>query len=164
MAHTDFVRRQLHSEPQAILDLVAGGGGGGYCNLMVADFATAMPQSGRQAQGCSSPDREALGTAAGCTADRRNVEWLRHDFMERIVRSGRHDRRSGPRLAQETLSSLAQSDVRDISRNRLEVPLDTVAFGRFVSRAPRYLVNSSAPHNPTLNTMGGGPNASPRQG
>jgi len=130
MAHTDFVGVSYKASPQAILDLVAG-----RLQLMVADFATAMPQvrTGKlRVLGVTTAKRSALlpgvppiaETLKGFDMTSWNGLFAPAGTPEAIV----------TRLARETLASLAQSDVRNrLAAIGFEVdPLDTVAFGRFV--------------------------------
>ena len=130
MAHTDLVGVGYKASPQAILDLVAG-----RLQVMVADFATAMPQvkAGKlRVLGVTTAKRSALlpgvppiaETLKGFDLTSWNGLFAPAGTPQPIV----------ARLARETLASLAQPDVKNrLAEIGYEVdPLDTAAFGRFV--------------------------------
>jgi tripartite-type tricarboxylate transporter receptor subunit TctC len=130
MGHTDMVGVSYKASPQAILDLVAG-----RVQVMVADFATAMPQvrAGKlKVLAVTTAQRSALlpdvppiaDTLKGFDMTSWNGLFAPADTPQPIL----------ARLERETLASLAQADVKErFASLGFEVaPQDSAAFRRFV--------------------------------
>ena len=130
MAHTELVGVGYKASPQAILDLVAG-----RLQVMVADFATAMPQvkAGKlRVLAVTTAKRSAL--LPGVPPIAETLKGFDMTSWNGLFAPAGTPQPIVARLAQETLASLAQSDVKDrLAALGFEVdPLDTVAFGRYV--------------------------------
>lgn len=130
MAHTEMVAVGYKASPQAILDLVAG-----RLQVMVADFATAMPQvrTGKlRVLAVTTAKRSAL--LPGVPPIAETLKGFDMTSWNGLFAPAGTPQPIVARLAHETLASLAQSDVKDrLAAIGFEVePLDTVAFGRYV--------------------------------
>lgn len=130
MAHTDMVGVSYKASPQAILDLVAG-----RLQLMVADFATAIPhvRTGKlKVLGVTTAKPSALlpgvppiaETLKGYDMTSWNGLFVPAKTPPEIV----------ARLEKETLATLAQADVKDrLASLGYDVePMNAVAFKRYV--------------------------------
>ena len=130
MAHTELVGIGYKASPQAILDLVAG-----RLQVMVADFATAMPQvrSGKlRVLAVTTAKRSAL--LPGVPPIAETLKGFDMTSWNGLFAPAGTPKPIVARLAQETIASLAQSDVKDrLAALGFEVdPLEPVAFGRYV--------------------------------
>ncbi|MBC8006513.1 MAG: tripartite tricarboxylate transporter substrate binding protein [Prolixibacteraceae bacterium] len=130
MAHTKMVAVGYKASPQAILDLVAG-----RLQVMVADFATAMPQvrTGKlKVLAVTTAKRSAL--VPGVPAIAETLKGFDITSWNGLFAPAGTPQPIVARLARETLASLAQPDVRDrLAAIGFEVdPLDTATFGRYV--------------------------------
>ena len=130
MAHTDLVGIGYKASPQAIVDLVAG-----RLQLMVADFATAMPQvkAGKlKVLAVTTAKRSAL--LPGVPPIAETLQGFDMTSWNGLFAPAGTPQAIVARLAQETLSSLAQPEVKaTLAAIGFEVdPLEPVAFGRFV--------------------------------
>lgn len=130
MAHIDMVGVSYKASPQAILDLVAG-----RLQLMVADFATAIPhvRTGKlKVLGVTTAKPSALlpgvppiaETLKGYDMTSWNGLFVPAKTPPEIV----------ARLEKETLATLAQADVKDrLASLGYDVePMNAVAFKRYV--------------------------------
>ena len=130
MAHTDLVGVGYKASPQAILDLVAG-----RLQVMVADFATAMPQvrSGKlRVLAVTTAKRSAL--LPGVPPIAETLKGFDMTSWNGLFAPAGTPQPIVARLAQETLASLAQPDVKDrLAAIGFEVdPLEPAAFDRYV--------------------------------
>ena len=130
MAHTELVAVGYKASPQAILDLVAG-----RLQVMVADFATAMPQvrTGKlKVLAVTTAKRSAL--LPGVPAIAETLKGFDITSWNGLFAPAGTPQPIMARLARETLASLAQPEIRDrLAAIGFEVdPLDTIAFGRYV--------------------------------
>jgi tripartite-type tricarboxylate transporter receptor subunit TctC len=130
MAHTELVGIGYKASPQAILDLVAG-----RLQVMVADFATAMPQvrAGKlRVLAVTTATRSTLLPGVPPIGD--TLKGFDMTSWNGLFAPAGTPKPIVARLAQETIASLAQSDVKDrLAALGFEVdPLEPVAFGRYV--------------------------------
>jgi tripartite-type tricarboxylate transporter receptor subunit TctC len=130
MARTDMVGISYKASPQAILDLVAG-----RLQLMVADFATAMPQvkTGKlKVLGVTTAKPSALLPGAPPIAETlKGYDMTSWNGL--FVPAGTPQEIVG-KLEQATLEALAQSGVKDrLAAIGFEVdPMNAPAFKRYV--------------------------------
>ena len=130
MAHTELVGIGYKASPQAILDLVAG-----RLQVMVADFATAMPQvraDKLRVLAVTTATRSTLLPGVPPIGD--TLKGFDMTSWNGLFAPAGTPKPIVARLAQETIASLAQSDVKDrLAALGFEVdPLEPVAFGRYV--------------------------------
>ena len=130
MGHTDMVGVSYKASPQAILDLVAG-----RVQVMVADFTTAMPQvrTGKlKVLAVTTAKRSAL--LPGVPPIAETLKGFDMTSWNGLFAPAGTPQPIMARLERETLSSLAQPDVKErLATIGFEVdPQDSVAFRRFV--------------------------------
>ena len=130
MAHTDMVGVSYKASPQAILDLVAG-----RLQLMVADFATAMPQvkTGKlRVLGVTTARPSALLPGVPSLAE--TLKGYDMTSWNGLFVPAGTPREILAKLEKETLSALAQPDVKDrLAAIGFEVdPMATAAFKVYV--------------------------------
>jgi tripartite-type tricarboxylate transporter receptor subunit TctC len=130
MAHTDMVGVSYKSSPQAILDLVAG-----RLQLMVADFATAMPQvrAGKlKVLGVTTAGASALLPGVPPVAD--TLKGYDMTSWNGLFVPAATPREIVAKLEKETLAALARSEVKDrLGAIGFDVdPMNAGAFRRYV--------------------------------